>query len=124
MLRLRPLRGFTRLTAEPQWIKFFAMNATRTSADRQLLKQLLKLGRWTSQNEVIRSALFLLKVEFEHERLRELTPYSQAALRRASRKASREDIAADRRLAKASARAGQKSKRETVGRFHMAFPSR
>jgi hypothetical protein len=41
------------------------MNATLTSADRQLLKQLLKLGHWNSQNEVIHYALFLLKDEIE-----------------------------------------------------------
>ena len=85
-------------------LKFLPMNAILTSADRQLLKQLLKLGRWNSENEVIRSALFLLKGEIEGGHLHNLAPYSQAALRRAARSASREDIAADRRLAKASAR--------------------
>ena len=83
---------------------FLRMNAALTSADRQLLKQLLKLGRWNSQNEVIRYALFLLKDEIENGRVLHLAPYSHAALRRAARTATREDIAADRRLAKASAR--------------------
>jgi len=101
---LAAVRLTQRLTSGSQRLMFDPMNATLTSADRQLLKQLLKVGRWNSQTEVIRYALFLLKDEVERGGVHDLTPYSHAALRRAARRASREDIAADRRLGKASAR--------------------
>ena len=78
------------------------MSKVLTRDDKQLLKQLQEAGHWSSESEIIRYGLFLVKKEIGQ--LESLAPYSKTLLRKAARRATRQDEEEDSRMARASAR--------------------
>ena len=77
------------------------MAATITAVQKDLLKRLLKSGRWHNYSEIIRHGLELVRQEVERE---DLAPFAAAVLAEAYRQASQEEREVDRELGRASAR--------------------
>ena len=79
------------------------MAYTLTNPQRKLIQQLLKVGRWNNESEILRYGLHLVAREVEQEQERSLQPYGAGVLARAYGKLTREERAAERAMEKASA---------------------
>ncbi len=54
-----------------------------TNPQRRLIGELLKIGRWNNESEIIRYGLHLVAKEVENDQARSLAPYSAGVLARA-----------------------------------------
>ena len=79
------------------------MSASVTSSQKRLVKQLLKIGRWNNESEIIRYGLHLVAKEVEREQERNLAPYPPGPLAKAYRKLGPATLEEDRAMANASA---------------------
>ena len=77
------------------------MSASVAAPQKQLIKRLLKSGRWNNASEIIRHGLELVKREVESE---ELSPYPPSALAEVYRKQSAAEKQEEARMAQACAR--------------------
>lgn len=80
------------------------MAHTLTHPQKRLVQELLKVGRWNNESEIIRYGLHLVAKEVRADEVRDLSPISKDVLARAYRKMSRRDRSDERRMAEASAR--------------------
>lgn len=62
------------------------MAHTLTEPQRKLIRELLKVGRWNNESEIIRYGLHLVAKEVEDEQARRLEPYPAGVLSRAYRR--------------------------------------
>jgi len=74
-----------------------------TSANKKLIKALLRVGRWGNESEIVRYGLHLVAREVEQEQQRSLAPIPRGVLARAYRRLNRDEKQQDRVLARASA---------------------
>ena len=81
------------------------MAATVAQPQKELLRELLKEGRWTNESEIVRYGIELVRREVERERL---SPLPDKVLARCYRQMSAEELAEDRRMGAASAKPGTK----------------
>jgi Arc/MetJ-type ribon-helix-helix transcriptional regulator len=79
------------------------VSASITLKHKRLVKQLLKIGRWNNESEIIRYGLHLVAKEVEHDQQRSLAPYPSGVLANAYRKLGSEALEEDRKMAAASA---------------------
>ena len=79
------------------------MSASVTSSQKRLVKQLLKIGRWNNESEIIRYGLHLVAKEVQREQQRNLEPYPPGFLAKAYRKLGKTTLEEDQALANASA---------------------
>jgi Arc/MetJ-type ribon-helix-helix transcriptional regulator len=77
------------------------MAATVAQPQKELLRQLLKAGRWTNESEIVRYGIELVRREVERE---QLAPLPNKILVRCYKQMSEEEVAEDRKLGAASAR--------------------
>lgn len=61
------------------------MAHTITDPQKKLIQELLKVGRWNNESEIIRYGLHLVAKEVETEQSRSLEPYPPGILARAYR---------------------------------------
>jgi len=80
------------------------MNASLTQQNKKLLRELLNLGRWANESEIVRYGLHLVAKEVEAEQKDSLTPYPPGVLARAYGGMSAAEIKEDEALATRSAR--------------------
>ena len=80
------------------------MAHTLTEPQKRLVQELLKVGRWNNESEILRYGLHLVAKEVRADEARNLEPISKDALARAYRKMSRHDCKEERKMAEASAR--------------------
>jgi Arc/MetJ-type ribon-helix-helix transcriptional regulator len=83
------------------------MSASVTSSQKRLVKQLLKIGRWNNESEIIRYGLHLVAKEVERDQERNLDPYPPGPLAKAYRKLGKAALEEDRTMAIASAYPGK-----------------
>jgi Arc/MetJ-type ribon-helix-helix transcriptional regulator len=81
------------------------MAATVAQPQKELLRELLKAGRWTNESEIVRYGIELVRREVERE---QLAPLPDKVLAKCYREMSAEELAEDRKLGAASARPGRK----------------
>ncbi|MBM3838558.1 MAG: hypothetical protein FJ398_11450 [Verrucomicrobia bacterium] len=62
------------------------MAHTITNPQKKLIQELLKVGRWNNESEIIRYGLHLVAKEVETEQTRSLEPYAAGVLARAYRR--------------------------------------
>ena len=74
-----------------------------TTANKKLLKALLRVGRWGNESEIVRYGLHLVAREVELEQQRSLAPISAGLLAKAYRTLSPDEREQDRALSRASA---------------------
>jgi Arc/MetJ-type ribon-helix-helix transcriptional regulator len=79
------------------------MSASVTSSQKRLVKELLKIGRWNNESEIIRYGLHLVAKEVERDQERRLAPYPPGVLAKAYRKLGAAALKEDRAMANASA---------------------
>lgn len=75
-----------------------------TQPQKRLVKELLKVGRWNNESEIIRYGLHLVAREVENEEARSLEPYAGGVLARAYRKLTVREREEERAMERASAR--------------------
>ena len=75
-----------------------------TNPQRRLMQELLKVGRWNNESEILRYGLHLVAKEVEHEQERSLEPYPASALARAYRRITPRERKEHAALERASAR--------------------
>jgi Arc/MetJ-type ribon-helix-helix transcriptional regulator len=80
------------------------MNASLTKQNKRLVKELLRVGRWANESEIVRYGLHLIAREVERERKESLAPYSPGILARAYQSMSAAEREEDRSLAIRSSR--------------------
>jgi Arc/MetJ-type ribon-helix-helix transcriptional regulator len=68
-----------------------AMAHTLTGPQQRLIKELLTLGRWNNESEVLRYGLHLVAKEVEADQARNLQPYPAGILARAYRRLRRSE---------------------------------
>jgi Arc/MetJ-type ribon-helix-helix transcriptional regulator len=83
------------------------MSASVTSSQKRLVKQLLKIGRWNNESEIIRYGLHLVAKEVERDQERNLDPYPPGLLAKAYRRLDNTALEEDRAMASASAYPGK-----------------
>ncbi len=81
------------------------MAATVAQPQKELLRELLKAGRWTNESEIVRYGIELVRREVERE---QLAPLPDKVLARCYRQMSVDEISEDHQLGAASARPGSK----------------
>jgi len=79
------------------------MNASLTQQNKKLLRELLNLGRWANESEIVRYGLHLVAKEVEAEQKDSLTPYPPGVLARAYGGMSAAEIKEDEAVASRSA---------------------
>lgn len=77
------------------------MSATVAQPQKELLRELLKAGRWTNESEIVRYGIELVKREVERE---SLAPIPDAVLAKCYAEMSAEERAEEQTLCKASSR--------------------
>jgi Arc/MetJ-type ribon-helix-helix transcriptional regulator len=77
------------------------MAATVAQPQKELLRRLLKAGRWTNESEIVRYGIELVRREVERERL---SPLPDKVLARCYKQMSADELAEDRRMGNASAK--------------------
>ena len=80
------------------------MAHTITEPQRKLIQELLKVGRWNNESEIIRYGLHLVAKEVETEQERSLDPYPAGVLARAYRRLTPRETKEERAMERASAR--------------------
>jgi Arc/MetJ-type ribon-helix-helix transcriptional regulator len=79
------------------------MAHTLTNPQKRLISELLKVGRWNNESEIVRYGLHLVAKEVETDHERSLEPYSAGVLARAYRRMTRLERKEQRALERASA---------------------
>ena len=77
------------------------MAATVAMPQKELLRKLMKSGRWNSESEIVRYGIDLVRREVERE---QYAPYPESVLAEAYRKLTREERRQDERMGRSSAR--------------------
>ena len=75
------------------------MAATVAQPQKDLLRELLKAGRWTNESEIVRYGIELVRREVERERL---SKYADGTLAKCYRQMKREERAEDAAWSEAS----------------------
>ena len=70
---------------------------------RKLVQELLKIGRWNNESEIIRYGLHLVAREVESNQTRRLDPYPPQLLAQAYRRLTRRERKEERVMERASA---------------------
>jgi Arc/MetJ-type ribon-helix-helix transcriptional regulator len=78
------------------------MAHTLTGAQKHLIQDLLKVGRWNNESEIIRYGLHLVAKEVEDDQTRSLEPYPGGMLSRAYRKLSTLERGEEKAMERAS----------------------
>ena len=78
------------------------MAHTLTEPQRKLIQELLKVGRWNNESEIIRYGLHLVAREVESEQERSLEPIPAGVLARAYRRLTLRERKEERAIAGAS----------------------
>jgi len=81
------------------------MAATVAQPQKELIRELLKEGRWTNESEIVRYGIELVRREVQRERL---SPLPDKVLARCYKQMTADEIAADRSLGSASAKPSAK----------------
>jgi Arc/MetJ-type ribon-helix-helix transcriptional regulator len=63
-----------------------------TNPQKRLLRELLKVGRWNNESEIIRYGLHLVAKEVTADETNSLAPISKDVLTRAYRKLGKDDL--------------------------------
>jgi Arc/MetJ-type ribon-helix-helix transcriptional regulator len=84
-------------------MQFGGMAHTLTSPQKRLIQELLKVGRWNNESEILRYGLHLVAREVENEQERSLEPYPTGVLARAYRRLTPKERKEERGMAAASA---------------------
>ena len=79
------------------------MAHTLTEPQKLLIQDLLKVGRWNNESEILRYGLHLVAREVEDEQERSLEPYPRGVLARAYRRLTPKERKEERAMARASA---------------------
>ncbi len=79
------------------------MAHTLTTPQKRLIQELLKVGRWNNESEILRYGLHLVAKEVEDEQARSLEPYPPGVLARAYRRLTSKEQKEEKALASASA---------------------
>ncbi len=79
------------------------MAHTITEPQRKLIQELLKVGRWNNESEIIRYGLHLVAREVGTEQERSLDPYPAGVLARAYRRLTPREKREERAMERASA---------------------
>jgi Arc/MetJ-type ribon-helix-helix transcriptional regulator len=80
------------------------MAHTLTDPQRRLIQELLKVGRWNNESEIVRYGLHLVAKEVETDQERNLEPYPTGLLARAYRRLTPRERKQERAMERASAR--------------------
>lgn len=80
------------------------MSHSLTITQKRLVRELLKVGRWNNESEILRYGLHLVAREVEAEHARSLEPYGPGVLAKAYRKMSAQDRREERAMERASAK--------------------
>ena len=80
------------------------MAHTLTEPQKRLIQELLQVGRWNNESEIIRYGLHLVAKEVEDEQARSLEPYAAGVLARAYRRLTPRDLREEKAMERASAR--------------------
>ena len=78
------------------------MAHTLTPPQKRLMRELLKVGRWNNESEILRYGLHLVAKEVRSDEGRSLEPITKDVLARAYRKMSRQEREDERKMAAAS----------------------
>lgn len=79
------------------------MAHTLTEPQKKLIHELLKVGRWNNESEIIRYGLHLVATEVESEQARSLAPYPAGVLARAYRRLTPRERKEEQAMERASA---------------------
>lgn len=74
-----------------------------TEPQKRLVRQLLQVGRWNNESEIIRYGIHLVAKEVRMDETRNFSPISKDVLARAYRKLSKQDRAEEKAMERASA---------------------
>ena len=74
-----------------------------TEPQRKLIQELLKIGRWNNESEIIRYGLHLVAKEVETDQTHRLDPYPTRLLARAYRRLTPRERKEERAMERASA---------------------
>lgn len=74
-----------------------------TEPQKCLIRELMKIGRWNNESEIIRYGLHLVAKEVESEQERSLDPYPVGVLARAYRRMRPRERKEERAMERASA---------------------
>lgn len=80
------------------------MAYTLTDSQKRLVRELLKVGRWNNESEIIRYGLHLVAREVERDQARSLEPYPAGVLARAYRRLTPRERQEEKALERASAK--------------------
>ena len=75
-----------------------------TSPQKRLINELLKVGRWNNESEIVRYGLHLVAREVETDQERSLEPYGAGLLARAYRRVAPRERKEQRAMERAPAR--------------------
>lgn len=79
------------------------MGYSLTEAQKRLVRELLKVGRWNNESEIIRYGVHLVAREVEAEHMTSLTPYSPGLLAKAYRRLTTREREEEHAMEQASA---------------------
>ena len=79
------------------------MAYTLTEAQKRLIQELLKVGRWNNESEIIRYGVHLVGREVEREQAQSLEPYAAGVLAKAYRRLTAREKNEERAMERASA---------------------
>ncbi len=79
------------------------MAHTLTEPQKRLIEELLKVGRWNNESEILRYGLHLVAKEVEGDQERSLDPYPPGLLARAYRRMTPRERKEARSMERASA---------------------
>ena len=79
------------------------MAHTLTEPQKRLIQELLKVGRWNNESEILRYGLHLVVREVEGEQERRLKPYPPGRLARVYRRLTPRERKEERAMERASA---------------------
>ena len=79
------------------------MAHTLTEPQKRLVRQLLQVGRWNNESEIIRYGLHLVAKEVQADQAQSLEPVAKSVLMRAYRKLSKNDWEEEKAMEQASA---------------------
>jgi len=79
------------------------MSATVTAVNKRLIKELLKIGRWNNESEILRYGLHLVALEVEEQQRRSFSPFPPGLLAKAYKQMTAEELQEDRMMGRACA---------------------
>lgn len=83
-------------------MQFGPVAHTLTEPQKKLIQELLKVGRWNNESEILRYGLHLVAREVEGEQERSLEPYPPGVLARAYRRLTPRERKEERAMERAS----------------------